>query len=48
MRKIRREQDEKVDKVPLLKERMLKKRNLPWWQLLNNNKKKLIKKNDNK
>lgn len=37
-----------ADRVPLLKERMLRKTNLPSLQLSNKNEKKLIGKNDNR
>lgn len=43
MRKIRREQGEKADRVPLFKERTRNKTNLPSPQLPNNNEKKLIR-----
>lgn len=48
MRKIRREQNERADRGPLSRQRMLRKTNLPSLQLSNKNGKKLIGKNDNK
>lgn len=47
MKKIRRELDERLNRVPLLKEGMLTTGNLPLPQISRNNKKKLLRKNDN-
>lgn len=48
MKKIRKEPDERLNRVPLLKEGMLTLRNWPLPQLSRNNTKKLLRKNDNK
>lgn len=48
MKKIRREPDERLNRVPLLREGMLTLRNWSLPQLSRNNTKKRLRKNDNK